>query len=403
MANFEVDLRFAILPMVGDGSRPSEFARTMRTHPLIHQELPYAPQYTVYNHRLTAMTMTNRSAHDAYWRLRRQAILRHTGELPIEIRGPDAERLLNLVFTREIAKQPVGRCSYQIACYHDGGMIIDGVLVRLSEQRFWYGQADGDLTDWLRAHAPGMDVEILDPDIWVSQVQGPESLRILEAAVDDGYPTPFRYFDAARVTIAGQSVVISRTGFTNELGWEIYFEPGIDARAVGDRLLDVGAPFGLTPVAIGGARRIEAGLLNAGSDFDASVTPFEAGLGSMVRLDKDDFIGKKALEKSDKRRRTWGLRVPEDVARLGDGLRKDGAIVGRVCSTAWSPFLQCGVAIVRLDDPTPQPGAAVEAECEDGATRSGELCDMPMYDAARQIPRGELIDVPDLPEVGDPR
>lgn len=221
MNGFEVNLRFAILPMVGDGARPSEFARTMQTHPLIRQELPYAPQYTVYNRRLTAMTMTNRSAHDAYWRLRRQAILRHTGEFPIEIVGPDAERLLNLVFTRDIAKQRVWRCSYQIACYDDGGMILDGVLVRLSAHRFWYGQADGDLTDWLRAHARGMDVAIRDPEVWISQVQGPESLKILEAAVDDGYPEPFRYFDAAQVTIAGQKVVISRTGFTNELGWEV--------------------------------------------------------------------------------------------------------------------------------------------------------------------------------------
>lgn len=103
----------------------------MRPHPLVYQELPYDPQYTIYNGRLTAMRMTSGSAEDAYWRLRRQVTLRHTGELPIEIRGPDAERLLDLVFTREASKTRVGRCSYQLACDYDGNIIIDGVLVRL--------------------------------------------------------------------------------------------------------------------------------------------------------------------------------------------------------------------------------------------------------------------------------
>ena len=402
MPAFQVDVRFAILPVVGDGSRVSEFARTMEPHPLIHQELPYDPRYTLYNRRLTAMTMTNRSPNDAYWRLRRHAILRHTAELPIEIRGPDAERLLNFVFTRDIAKNRVGRCSYQFACYDDGGMIIDGILVRLAEDRFWYGQADGDLTDWLRANGRGMDVEIFDPEVWISQVQGPESLRILEAAVDGDYPQRFRYFDAAEVTIAGQTVVVTRSGFTNELGWEVYLGPEIDANVVGERLLEAGAPFGMTPVAIGGARRIEAGLLNAGSDFDASVTPFAAGLGSMVNLDKGDFIGRTALETSDRRRRTWGLRVSESVARLGEVLSWNGVPVGRVCSTAWSPFQRCGVAIVRLDDAELGPGVDLDAECEDGALHPAQLCELPMYDQDRRIPRGELVDVPDLPDIADP-
>ena len=402
MTALKVNIRFAILPLAGDDSRQTEFARTMAPHPLIHQELPYDPHYTLYNRRLTAMSMTNRSADDAYWRLRRWAILRHTGELPIEIRGPDAERLLNRVFTRDISKNRVGRCSYQFACYDDGGMILDGILVRLAEDRFWYGQADGDLTDWLRAHGAGMDVEITDPDVWISQIQGPNALKILEAAVDDAYPEPFRYFDAAVTRIAGQEVVITRSGFTNELGWEIYLGPEIDAQAVGDRLLEAGAPFGMTPVAIGGARRIEAGLLNAGSDFDETITPFAAGLGSMVNLDKGDFTGRGALETCDRRRRTWGLRVQDGVARVGRVLSRDGAPAGRVCSAAWSPFQRCGVAIARLDDPEIGPGATLDVVCNDGVRRPGELCDLPMYDKERRIPRGDLVAVPPLPALGDP-
>jgi glycine cleavage system aminomethyltransferase T len=402
MSDGRQEIRFAVLPLPAEDAHLNEFARTMVPHPLVHQELPYEPQYTIYNRRLTAIEMNTASAEDAYWRLRRHVILRHTGELPIEVRGPDAEKLLNLVFTRDVTRIAVGRCSYQFACNYEGGMIIDGVLVRLADDRFWYGQADGDLSPWLEAHARNMDVEIVDPEVWVSQVQGPDSLEVLAASVDGPYPDPFRYFDAAHVRIAGQRIVITRTGFTNELGWEFYLPPDVDAHAVGERILEAGKPYGMTPVAVGGARRIEAGLLNAGSDFDETVTPFAAGLGSMVNLNKADFIGKAALQDADKRRRTWGLRVPGGVARLGKGLSKDGAPAGRVCSTAWSPLQRCGVAIVRLDDPDLGPGTAIDVVCRDGENRPAQICGLPMYDEERQIPRGERVDIPDRPKLIEP-
>ena len=401
MSDWRQDVRFAILPLSSEGASTGEFARTLVPHPLAYQEFSFGPEYTLYSRRLTAMHMASGSAEDSYWMLRRQVILRHTGELPIEIRGPDAARLLNLVFTRDVTKTRVGRCSYQIACDHAGGMILDGVLVRLAEDRFWYGQADGDLLLWLQAHKEGMDVEVFDPSVWISQVQGPASLEVLAAALDGPYPEPFRYFDAAEVRIAGQDVLITRSGFTNELGWEVYLPPDIDARAVGERILAAGKPFGLRPVVVGGARRIEAGLLNAGSDFDQTVTPYAAGLAAMVDLEKADFIGKAALQTADRRQRTWGLRVPGGVARLGLGLEKDGAPAGRVCSTAWSPFLRCGVAIVRLDDPGLGAESTLDVACTDGQTRPATLCDLPMYDKERLIPRGKLVDIPPLPAPGD--
>lgn len=396
MSQPQTDIRFAVLPVTPDNAGPGEFARTMVPHPLVGQELPYDPRYTIYNRRLTAMSMGAIPAETAYWRLRRAAILRHTGELPIEIVGPDAERLLNRVFTRDIGKLRVGRCSYQIACRDDGGMIMDGVLVRLAQDRFWYAQADGDLSHWLWAHGRGMDVSISDPGVWISQVQGPDALRILADALDGPYPDPFRYFDAARVTIAGHEVTITRSGFTNELGWEVYLGPEVDAQAVGRRILEAGEAYGMLPVAVGGARRIEAGLLNAGADFDETVTPFAAGLGGMVDFDKGDFIGRAALLESDRRARTCGLRVEGGVARIGRGLFSKGAAVGRVCSTAWSPYLRCGVAIARLDTAEPEPGTRLEAMCGDGEIRRAEICALPMYDRNRDIPRGKVVAIPEI-------
>lgn len=402
MSDIQPEVRFAVLPLPTEAARSAEFARTLVPHPLAYQEFAYGPEYTIYNRRLTAMRMASRSADEAYWLLRRQVILRHTGELPIEVRGPDAVHLLNRVFTRDVAKTRVGRCSYQFACYDDGGMITDGVLVRLAEDRFWYGQADGDLLLWLRAHGRGMNVEVFDPDVWISQVQGPDSLKVLAAAVDGPYPDPFRYFDAAAVRIAGQEVVITRSGFTNELGWEVYLAPDIDARAVGERILEAGGTHGLLPVAVGGARRIEAGLLNAGSDFDETVTPFAAGLGAMVDLDKPDFIGKAALANTDQRSRTFGLRVAGGVARIGRTLGPNGSQAGRVCSSAWSPFQACGVAIVRLDDPALTAGTELDVLCTDAQTRTATVCDLPMYDEERLIPRGKLVDIPPRPGIDQP-
>jgi len=393
------DLRVVAVALPAEGTAPNEFSRTMAPHPLIYQELPYDPEFGVYNHRLMALRLQGLAPEALYWTLRRKVVLRHTGELALEIRGADAVTLLDRVFTRDITKTRVGRCSYQVPCYEDGGMITDGVLMRLAEDRFWYGQADGDLYSWLRAHTSGLDVEVVDPKVWISQVQGPDSLKVLEAAIDGPYPERFRYFDIAEVRIAGQRVILSRTGFTNELGWEFYLEPDVDARAVGDRILEVGQPYGMVMLSAEGARprRIEAGLLNAGSDFDETVTPFAAGLGGMVDLDKPDFIGKAALDAADKRRRTWGMRVEGGVAQIGRVLSRAGAPAGRVCSTAWSPFQRCGVALVRLDDPELGPGAQFDVECIDGASRAGEVCDTPMYDQDREIPRGKRVEIPEIP------
>lgn len=159
--------------------------------------------------------------------------------------------------------------------------------------------------------------------------------------------------------------------------------PEIDASAVGDRILSGGERFGtmiITATPVFRARRIEAGLLNAGSDFDETTTPFEAGLGHMIEFEKGDFIGKAALKKADRRRITWGMRVDRGVAQLGRVLTSDGSIIGRVCSSGWSPFQKRGVAIV----------------CMDGKTQRAEICDLPMYDARREIPRGKRVDIPEI-------
>ncbi len=392
-------LRFSVKPLPVEGNRPVELARTMAVHPLTYQELPYDPEYSLYAGRLTPERMTNATPDEMYWKARQGIIFRHTGEHPYEISGPDALTLLQRIFPRDVSKVTPGRCSYQFACYHDGGMITDGLLLRVAEDRFWFAQADGDLFSWYKAHAAGLDVTISEPNVWVSQIQGPNSMKLLEHLLHGDMPQPWRYFDWAEVTMAGQKVIISRTGFTNELGWEIYFRPENDIEMLGDLILEEGTKMGMILTATPGfrGRRIEAGLLSAGQDFTSGTTPFSVGLGKFLDFDCGDFVGREALLKADRACRTWGLRVDGGTALRGDTLTIAGEKVGRVTSSTWSPFQVCGVGIVHMNSAEIGPGSVVEVECVDGTTRWAELCALPMYDPKGEFVRGINTTVPTGP------
>ena len=389
-------LRFSVKPIMNEGLRPVELARTMRVHPLSYQELPYDPEYSLYAGRLTPEKLNLASADEMYWKTRKELIYRHTGEHPFEIIGEDAIVFLNKIFPRDVSKVRIGRCSYQFACYHDGGMITDGLLLRLFKNRFWFVQADGDLFSWYKAHSHDLNVKIMDPEVWVSQIQGPLSMELLSKLIEGSIPNPWNYFDWAEVMIGGQKVIISRTGFTNELGWEIYMRPENDIEKLGDLILESGKPLGMILTATPGfrSRRIEAGLLSAGADFDYTTTPFTVGLGRYIDFNKGDFIGREALLKADKQSRCWGIRVEDGIALSGRHLEKNGVIRGRVTSSSWSPYQECGIGIVLLDEPNGKPGNSFQIRCNDGEMHLAEICDLPMYDENREIVRGRKIDIP---------
>ena len=179
------NIRFSIKPQKQEENRPTELARTMSVHPLTYQELPFDPEYSHYAGRLTTEKLTNATPDEQYWKTRKELILRHTGEHPYEISGPDALKLLQKIFPRDISKVKVGRCSYQFACYHDGGMITDGLLLRIEENKYWFAQADGDLFSWYKANSIGLNVNITEPNVWISQIQGPKSMELLDQIIDE--------------------------------------------------------------------------------------------------------------------------------------------------------------------------------------------------------------------------
>jgi aminomethyltransferase len=369
---------------------------SLSRHPYHEIERPLGPHYCVYNRRLMACCFDKLSTIDGYWRLRREVAVLNTAELPLQFRGPDAERLMDKLFTKDISRLKPGRCGYGIACYDDGGLLVDGILLRLETDLFWYAQADGDFYSWARAHAAGMDVEISDPGIFVSQVQGPNALKVLEAACDDGMPDPFGYFDMARVKLGGQQVVITRTGYTNELGWEFYTEPRHDAEALWRHLKAAGADWGLELHGLDSMhiRRIEAGILNAGSDFDHSTTPYDVGLDRFIDADKADFIGKQALANAPRGNRQSGIKC-EAEPHIGGEVFIDDVCAGKVTAGAMSPYLRHGIGIALMEHAGIDPGTRVSIRCIDGELHPGETAQLPLYDKQAEIPRGKLVDIPE--------
>ena len=397
-----VKRRFMIKAIVNEGDRPTEIAHpeNNHAHPLSYLELPHDPEYSLYNNRMTPEFLNNSSPDDQYWAVRKNVILRNTGELPIEISGPDAIKFANYVFTRDIATTAVGRCSYQFACFHDGGMITDGVMLHLAQDKLWMAQADGDLLNWYLAHAVNYNVTISDPKVWVTQIQGPKSMQVLESVIDGKIPENWRYFDIAQVTISGESVIITRTGFSNELGWEIYLRPENNAIAIGNRIWKVGQKYGmiLTGTPVFRARRIEAGLLSAGNDFNSTTTPYEVGLGRFVDMSKADFIGRTALKKCETRSKIFGIKVKGGIPKRKEFFSDEGIILGKVTSATWSPYFECGVGIVRVNDQTLTVGSNVTVEGSDSKKYFGQLCELPMYDKDGLIVRGKYTHVPVGPQ-----
>ncbi|MBW2716666.1 MAG: aminomethyltransferase family protein [Deltaproteobacteria bacterium] len=327
-----------------------------------------------------------------YWKLRRQVVLFDVPERPIRIKGPDAIALLEKVFTRKISTLKVGRARYGIACLPTGGIFMDGVLIRLSDDEYWYVQANGDMDNWLAAHGHGLDVEISDPKSWVLQIQGPRSMDVLKAVTNGVLDeNDFGYFHTRIVEMGGQNILVSRTGWTNELGFEIYTQgTDTDCDALWAHLMKHGEPHGMVFNTLDsmGIRRIEGGILDNGTDMDPSMTPYEAGLGAFVHLDKGDFIGRDALQNASREPLLVGLKCKTAVPLVGLEVFDADEAVAAMKIGAWSPFLDCGIGYVRFHQSGDWMGKELRLRDQNGDSHPCEIVDLPFYDAEKRIPRG---------------
>ena len=328
---------------------------------------------------------------DAYWNLRRGVALFDVPEHPIEITGPDALPFLNRLFCRDLSRLRVGRATYAIACNHSGGIVMDGVVLHIAQGLYWYVLADGEFMTWLEAHRAGYDLRVRDPESWVLQVQGPRALEVLAPMLDGAAPSPFRYFSVHECEVAGEPFIVSRTGWTGELGFELYSRrPGVDGERVFRHLVQAGSSCDMRVSALEcmGIRRIEAGIRDNGTDMDTSMTPFAAGLGSFVDLEKTVHIGAEALRNADRRSAFFGVQSDPGTPPGRHRVRHEDREVGRLTAAARSPYLQSTIGYVRFDSPGEWEGEQVSLEAADGTRYPARVVALPFYDAEKRIPRG---------------
>jgi aminomethyltransferase len=356
--------------------------------------------FTEYRGYWLPTRFNNEGSIEEYWACREKAAVMDLSPLrKFEITGPDAEALLQYCLTRDVRKLSVGQVVYSAMCYESGGMIDDGTLMRLGPNNFrWIGGVDiGGL--WLREQAEKRGYKA-----WVRSstdqlhniaVQGPASRTILEQVIWTPAAQPtlsevgwFR-FTIGRIGHAdGPAVVVSRTGYTGELGYEVFCHPQ-DALAVYDSIWTVGEPLGLKPMGLEALDmlRIEAGLVFANHEFTDQTDPFEAGIGFTVPLKSktDDFIGRQALlaRKEHPRHTLVGLVIDSnDAVGHGDCVHIGRAQIGIVTSATRSPVLGKTIALARVDTPMSGIGTAIEIGKLDGHQKRlpGRIVRFPHYD-----------------------
>ena len=368
-----------ILPIISSAVRSPWFKAT--------RDLTTA--YGDHEGRLTPVTF-ERPIAEEYRVLRTKAGIFDVPEVPLEIRGPDAGAFLDYVFTRPVSTMAVDRGRYGLMCHHGGGIACDGVVFRLAEDWFWYVHADRDVFTWLQALKPGYDVEIRDPGAWAIQIQGPISLEILDACVDGGAPEGFKYYHARQVTMGGQPVLISRTGWTAELGFEVYnMDPHVDGMALWSHLMAAGRPHGMEILSTYAMnpRRIEAGIMNYGTDMGWDTTPFDLGLGDFVDFEHD-FVGRDALRATERSPRFSGFMSESKDIKWGSPVLASGNAVGRVKAFEPSPTLGTGIGYVLFDTPEAMSANAFTVKGRNGNEYPLALHALPFFDADKRIPRG---------------
>ena len=359
--------------------------------------------FTEYNGYWLANTYRDHGATEEYWACRQAAAAIDLSPLrKYEVSGPDAELLMQTCVTRNIRKLSDGQVVYTAMCYETGGMIDDGTVFRLSRENFrWIGGSDISGL-WIRQQAQerGLRAWIKDStdQLHNLQVQGPNSRKILEQIIwtrpDQPNVSELGWFRFAIARIGdhnGIPLIVSRTGYTGELGFEIFCHPN-HAPDLWDAIFAAGAEHGLVPMGLEALDilRIEAGLIFAGYEFCDQTDPYEAGIGFTVPLKtkEDDFIGREALLKrrDNPQRRLVGLELQGgEPAALDDGVYVGRAQVGSITSGTISPTLRKNVALCRMAVEFAEIGTQVEVGKIDGHQKRipATVVQFPFYDPTK--------------------
>ncbi len=351
-----------------------------------------AKGFSVYNHMYIPRDFGDPEQN--FWNLVNDAILCDVAvERQVEISGPDAARFTQMLTPRDLSKLAVGQCKYILITNADGGILNDPVLLRLEENRFWISLADSDVLLWAQGVAvnSGMDVTIHEPDVSPLQLQGPQSGEIMKAMFGDSI-ADLKYYWLRHVELNGIPLVVSRTGWSSELGYELYLQDGSRGGELWDAIMAAGEPFGLKPGHTSSIRRIEGGMLSYHADADINTNPFELGLDRLLNIDMDaNFIGKAALRRIREQgvaRKQVGLVIEADPLTGPNTtfwpISAGSDAIGKVTSAVYSPRLNQNIALAMVSAENAEVGTELEVTMPQGKVKA-QVVERPFFDPKKKI------------------
>lgn len=354
-----------------------------------------AKGFSVYNHMYIPRDFGDPVQN--FWNLVNDAILCDVAvERQVEITGPDAAQFVQLLTPRNLSECAVGQCKYVLITDENGGVLNDPVLLRLAENHFWLSLADSDILMWAKGVAvnSGLDVNLGEPDVSPLQLQGPKSGDIAKAIFGERIDG-LKYYWLEEFELNGIPLIISRTGWSSELGYEIYLRDGSRGNELWDHIMEVGKPMGLVPGHTSTIRRIEGGMLSYQADMDYTVNPFELGLGRLVDLEMDaDFIGKKALKKIKSagiKRTQVGIEISCTPLKRPNTsywpIMVGSEEVGHITSAVYSPRLDKNIALAMMDVNHSAIDTAAETTTPEGNFPI-KVVQKPFYDPKKKITSG---------------
>ncbi|MGB3179105.1 MAG: glycine cleavage T C-terminal barrel domain-containing protein [Albidovulum sp.] len=338
---------------------------------------------SVYNRMIMPASYGDKEAE--YWRIINGVSMWDVSvERQVQLTGPDAGRLAQILSPRDLTKCKVGQGKYVALCNHDGVLINDPILLKLDEDRYWFSIADSDIWYWARAIAAerGLNVQISEPDVSPLAVQGPKAEDVVALIFGD-WVRDVKYFWFRETEIDGIPVAVQRSGWSKQGGFEIYLKDGSQGTKLWNIVKEAGQPWGIGPGAPATAERTESGLVSCGGDTDDTTNPFEVRLGKYVDLDvPDDTVGIQALRRiaaEGPKRHQLGLvfdgDVPKPLGFAWEEIRKNGEKIGDMTNCTWSPRMSANIGYA-LISVAARPGDVVEVMRNDGPAEA-KLVDLP--------------------------